>query len=125
MTTSPGSIHHIEYYVNDLTRSRDFWSWFLRRFNYSEYQKWDQGQSWRHESGAYIVIVQVEKEHLTFVNNRQAQGLNHLALWGSPDEDLKLLSTQLEQHGAEVLKVDDTHICFETADNIVVEVFIE
>lgn len=46
-----GQLHHIEYYVRDLDKAKEFWGWFLPLFGYEEYQKWAQCISWRHETG--------------------------------------------------------------------------
>lgn len=46
-----GQIHHVEYYVNDLTRSNTFWDWFLPLLNYSVMSKWNGGVSWKHDNG--------------------------------------------------------------------------
>lgn len=51
-----GQIHHVEYYVNDLASSNEFWSWFSP-----------------HE------------------NNRQGNGLNHIAFMGGTTNQLNEL----------------------------------
>ena len=57
-----GAIHHIEIYVSDLQRSIDFWSWLLSELGYEEYQKWDEGVSYK-LGETYLVFVQTEERY--------------------------------------------------------------
>lgn len=69
MTKEFGQLHHLEYYVKDLSLSNKFWNWFMPFMGYSEYQKWDSGISWMHTGGTYIVFVQLEGKSLD-INNK-------------------------------------------------------
>lgn len=31
-----GQVHHVEYYVNDLEKSNQFWNWFLQKLGYTD-----------------------------------------------------------------------------------------
>ena len=119
-----GQLHHVEYYVNNLQRSNEFWGWFLPPMGYKEYQKWNSGISFAHKNGTYLVFVQVEPEHLTFVNNRQAQGLNHISFQGSTLAHLEALVEELKSRQIKILKFDDQHLCFEDPNQFAVEIFL-
>lgn len=126
---APGTLHHIEFYVNDLGESLGFWSWFLSRYGYEPVQTWGEpgksnaGQSWQRESGPYLVFVQVAENYLSVTNNRQGQGFNHFAMWSFPGEDLRALADEIKERGAKILLADDKHVCFEAQDGIVLEVY--
>ena len=65
-----GQLHHVEYYVNDLNRTKEFWGWFLPKMGYTEYQNFDSGISYAHGNKTYLVFVQVEPNHVQFENNK-------------------------------------------------------
>ncbi len=90
---------------------------------YTEYQNFDSGISYAHKNKTYIVFVQVEPEHSQFTNNRQAAGLNHIALQGGTQADLKRLVEELVQKNIKILVQRDDAICFEDPNNFAVEVF--
>lgn len=118
-----GQVHHIEYYVNDLSRSDEFWTWFMPFMGYVEYQKWDSGISWRHASGTYIVFVQVEPAHLKLQNNRQGNGLNHIAFQGKDSDHFKKLQTELAARKIKILILKEDYICIEDPNDFAVEVY--
>lgn len=118
-----GQLHHVEYYVNDLSKTKKFWGWFLGKFGYSEYQKWETGVSYAHKNETYIVFVEVDHEHREFVNNRQAAGLNHIAFKGGDRSSLKTLVQELNQMNIKIQTQRDDAICFIDPNNFAVEVF--
>lgn len=124
MNKKPGSLHHIEFYVNNLSQSMQFWSWFLSRFGYQLSKKWESGQSWMHSNGTYLVFVQVNEKWLATKNNRQGQGFNHMAFWSNPEDNLETLKDQLVAQNTKILLHDEKHICFEALDGIVAEVYL-
>lgn len=71
-------IHHIEIYVSDLMQSREFYDFFLTELNFTLYQDWAQGFSYRSQ-GFYLVFVQAEAPFLNNGYHRKNIGLNHLA----------------------------------------------
>ncbi|MCX7835257.1 MAG: hypothetical protein N2450_04210 [bacterium] len=75
-----GSLHHIEINVTDLNRSRVFWEWLLKKFNYTLYQEWKSGFSYLLQ-GTYIVFVQVDPHYLQPPFHRKRVGLNHIAFY--------------------------------------------
>lgn len=115
-------LHHLEFYVNDLASSLDFWGWFLEKRGYVPFQTWEQGQSWRSGDGPYLVFVQVKEPWRAVDNDRQAQGFNHIAFQALAAEDLLVLGRKLEERGAKILKASASYLCFEARDAIVAEV---
>ncbi|MCM2676986.1 VOC family protein [Alkalicoccobacillus plakortidis] len=95
-------IHHIELYVSDLKRSTDFWGWLLVELGYQQYQKWDEGISWK-SGHCYIVFVQVEQRFIDAGYHRKRIGLNHLAFWGESKEHVDKLTEQLKQRSVSIL----------------------
>lgn len=119
-----GQVHHIEYYVNDLKRSNEFWSWFLMELGYRKSSEWPEGVSWAHRNGTYLVFVQITPEHLAHKNNRQSNGLNHIAFMGKSREQVLCLKTALIDRGIKIIFEDESQICFEDPNDFAVEVYI-
>ena len=118
-----GQLHHIEYYVKDLHRSNELWDWFMPFMGYTEYQKFSGGISWRHTNGTYIVFVQVETNFLHINNNRQGNGLNHIALVGKDLNHMRDLQTQLQIRNIKILALKEKYICFEDPNEFAVEIY--
>ncbi len=119
-----GQLHYVEYYVNDLYNSNTFWNWFMPFMGYVEYQKWDGGISWRHSTGTYIVFVQVETEFLNVKNNRQGNGVNHIAMQGKDQEHFNKLQDELNKRQIKILIQRENYICFEDPNDFAVEVYL-
>jgi catechol 2,3-dioxygenase-like lactoylglutathione lyase family enzyme len=119
-----GQLHHLEYYVRDLALSNHFWGWFLPFFGYQEYQQWENGISWRHGNGTYIVFVQIGSEVSKIENNRQGPGLNHLAFVGKDLENFTQLQKELIRRQTKILELDEKYLCVEDPNGFAVEVFI-
>jgi len=120
-----GQVHHIEYYVDDLQKSNEFWDWFFPMIGYKKFQEFGDGVSWQHESGTYIVFVQVVKEHLKRGNNRQGNGLNHIAFQGGSESELDSIQKDLESREINILKRDGKYLCFEDPNEFAVEIYAE
>ncbi len=118
-----GQLHHLEYYVKNLSRSNEFWDWFMPFMGYVEYQKWDGGISWRHKSGTYIVFVQIEGDALEINNNRQGNGLNHIALQGKDILHFNELQAELKKRLIKILISKEKYICFEDPNEFAIEVY--
>lgn len=73
-----GVLHHVEIYVSDLTKAREFWDWFLSELGYVEFQSWPEGVSYK-LGDTYLVFVQTVEKYLEAGYNRCRVGLNHLA----------------------------------------------
>ncbi|NQV51416.1 MAG: VOC family protein [Candidatus Marinimicrobia bacterium] len=125
----PQGLHHIEIYVSDLEKSKQFWSWFLGLLGYEAFQSWDQGFSFIY-GNTYIVFVQTLKQHLTPEYHRCRTGLNHLAFWAASAEQIAEVTVLLKARGVEIL-YEDRHpypggsdypsVFFEDPDRIKVE----
>lgn len=122
-------LHHIEIYVSDLKKSVPFWSWLLGELNYSLYQKWDEGISWKYRN-MYLVFVQAKEKYQDIAYNRCRVGLNHLAFHAKSKEHVDQMTQKLKEKGIPVL-YEDRHpfaggerhyaVYFEDPDRIKVE----
>lgn len=127
--SATGKLHHIEIYFSDLSKSTQFWSWFLSELGYKEYQKWPQGISYK-LGHSYLVFVQVEEKHLDSKYHRCKPGLNHLAFYASDAKQIEQLTVKLREKGLRIL-YEDRHphaggnaygVYFEDPERIKVEV---
>jgi hypothetical protein len=118
-----GQLHHLEYYVNDLRRSNEFWGWFMPMMGYSKFQEFSDGISWAHENGTYIVFVQVNDKFLSANNSRQGNGLNHIALMGKSNSHLDELQAELERRNIKILKRRADYLWFEDPNDLAVEIY--
>ncbi len=118
-----GQLHHIEYYVNDLPQTKEFWGWFLERMDYSEYQVWESGVSYAHKNETYIVFVLVDEKYRDLINNRQAAGLNHIAFQGISPNALHELANELKLKKINILSQKSDYLCFEDPNQFAVEIF--
>lgn len=125
-----GKLHHIEIYVDDLEKTSEFWSWFLQELGYKEFQKWEQGFSFKLDE-TYIVFVQTEERFRDIKYHRCRSGLNHLAFHGLPQKYIDELTEKLKTKGINIL-YEDRHphaggedvyaVYFEDPNRIKVEV---
>jgi len=128
-----GKLHHIEIYVDDLDKTRGFWSWFLQELGYLEFQNWDAGFSFK-LAETYIVFVQTEERFRNIKYHRCRSGLNHLAFHGSSRKFIDELTTKLRARQINIL-YEDRHpfaggenvyaVYFEDTDRMKVEVVAE
>lgn len=100
-----GILHHIELYVSDLKKTKEFWGWLLEELGYKPYQEWKSGQSWKIEN-TYIVFVQAEERFLDVPYHRSRVGLNHLAFHASSREHVDSLTEKLKSRGVNMLYKD-------------------
>ncbi|MBD8005607.1 VOC family protein [Bacillus norwichensis] len=124
-----GLLHHIEINVFNLSKSIDFWGWFLEELGYSSFQEWESGRSWIKDD-TYIVFVQTEERFLDIPYHRCRIGLNHLAFYAASRQHVDDLTEKLEEKGVSILYKDqhpfaggDDHyaVYFEDPDRIKVE----
>lgn len=120
-----GLIHHIEFYVDDLERSKAFWGWLLGSFGYVVHQEWPQGISWR-LGATYLVFVQVAERFREPPYHRCRVGLNHLAFHARSRAHVDELEKELRARKVNVLyperKKEPYAVYFEDPDRIKVEV---
>ncbi|PPA69742.1 VOC family protein [Jeotgalibacillus proteolyticus] len=98
-------IHHVELYVADLAKSKDYWGWLLSELGYEKFQEWEQGVSFKKEK-AYIVFVQTEEKYVEAGYHRKRIGLNHLAFWAKSIEQVDNLADQMRSRGMRLLYED-------------------
>ncbi|WP_238655920.1 VOC family protein [Paenibacillus piscarius] len=123
-------IHHIEINVSNLRRSAEFWGWFLSELGYTQYQQWEEGNSWK-SGNAYLVLVQTKEKYVDVSYHRSQIGLNHLAFHANSREQVDELTTMVRDKGMHIL-YEDRHpfaggdhyyaLFFEDPDRIKVEV---
>lgn len=104
-STCPGSLHHIELYVSNLDRSREFWGWFLGELGYAPGDSWEGGCSFV-GSGTYIVIVQTAERFLDPPYHRCRTGLNHLAFNAASRAQVDGIAAALAERGLSALYED-------------------
>ena len=125
-----GVLHHIEIYVKNLEKSKEFWGWLLAELGYREYQKWSKGISYILDN-TYIVFVQVEDKYIDYNYHRCKPGLNHLAFYGESKNFVDEITKKLRNKGVRIL-YDDKHpyagganhyaVYFEDPDRMKVEI---
>ena len=125
-----GTLHHIELYVKDLNKSKEFWGWLLDELGYNEYQSWEHGISYILEK-TYIVLVQVEERFLDIPYHRCRSGLNHLAFHGGSKDFVDKITIKLREKAIKIL-YEDRHpyaggpdyyaVYFEDPDRMKVEI---
>jgi catechol 2,3-dioxygenase-like lactoylglutathione lyase family enzyme len=125
-----GMLHHVEIYVSNLNKTKEFWGWLMKRLGYEEYQNWQQGISYR-LGETYIVFVQTEDRFLDIPYHRCRTGLNHLAFYGGDRAFIDTITQELKQKGVNIL-YEDRHpfaggpgyyaVYFEDPDRIKVEI---
>ena len=99
-------MHHIEIYVSDIARSREFYSWLLEALGFFIYQEWEEGFSYK-KDGLYLVFVQAQKKYVANGYNRCNIGLNHLAFSCTDPEEIDLLRETLLSKGVTLLYDDE------------------
>lgn len=124
-----GTIHHIEIYVSDLSKTIEFRGWFLPELGYEKYQEWDKGESYKLLE-TYLVFVQTEEKFLDIIFHRKRTGLNHLAFHAESQAMIDNLTHGLKDRKIKIL-YEDKHpfaggkdyyaIYFEDPDRIKVE----
>lgn len=125
-----GQLHHVEIYVSDLQKSRQFWDWLLTHLGYKNVNEWPQGVSWQ-LGGTYLVFVQTEDRFKDVEYHRCRTGLNHLAFHGGSRAEIDELTELLKTRDVKIL-YEDKHpyaggpnyyaVFFEDPDRIKVEV---
>ena len=98
-------LHHVELYVSDLERSLSFWTPFLERLGYREFQRWSEGVSYIYDD-TYLCFVQAPEEQLGAGYHRKRVGLNHLAFHGKSRTHVDELAQWAKSAGFSVLYED-------------------
>lgn len=119
-----GQLHHLEFYVDDLSRSNLFWGWFLPFMGYAEFQQWTGGRSWKHPTGTYLVFVQIDDKEFAGRNDRRSRGLNHLAFIEQDLTRFNNIRLELENRKLNVTREKNGYFCFEDPNDFAVEVYL-
>lgn len=126
-------MHHIEIYVRNLAKSREFYEHLFKFLNFSLYQEWDQGFSFKKDD-FYIVFVQCDETKLHHAYNRTHIGLNHLAFHCNSFNELELFREDLIHRNINLLyEVSYPHaggtnskvLFFEDPDRIKIELVVK
>ena len=56
-------MHHIEIYVSNLEKTKEFYSWILSILGFELFQDWKDGFSYK-KGEFYIVFVQTKEKYL-------------------------------------------------------------
>lgn len=102
-----GVLHHVELYVSDLKKTKEFWGWLLGVLGYEVYQSWEQGISYK-LGATYLVFVQVEQRFDDVAYHRCRAGINHLAFHGESRAFVDEITMQLRKRGVTIL-YEDAH----------------
>ncbi len=106
MKLKPGAgLHHVEIYVSDLNKTKEFYTWFLDLIGYEEFQSWEQGFSMLLGS-TYIVFVQTTEKYNDRSYHRCKTGLNHLAFWAESTRQVDEITMLLKERGVTILYED-------------------
>lgn len=100
---TPGSLHHLELYVQDLERSTAFWGWLLEELGYVTTQEWDEGCAWS-RGGTSLVLVEAPLGAGGL--DRRDAGLNHLAFHAGSRGEVDRLTALAQAAGVRVLYED-------------------
>lgn len=95
-------MHHIEIYVSNLSKTKEFYSWLLVRLGFELFQNWEQGFSYK-KDGFYLVFVQTKDKYIDNGYNRCNIGLNHLAFSCSSKKEIDTIREHLVQKGTKIL----------------------
>jgi len=98
-------LHHVEIYVSNLEKSRNFYQFLLPQLGYELYQEWPQGFSYIKEQ-TYLVFVQTEMKYLEHSYHRGHTGLNHLAFHAKSKEQVDQLTLALKERQVSILYTD-------------------
>jgi catechol 2,3-dioxygenase-like lactoylglutathione lyase family enzyme len=88
-----------------MKKSISFWSWLLGELDYSLYQRWHEGISWKYRD-TYLVFVQVQEEYQDVPYHRCRAGLNHLAFHAKSKEHVDQMTEKLKEKGIPILYSD-------------------
>lgn len=105
VTGMRAALHHVELWTVDLETTEEGWRWLLTTLGWSDGDAWQQGRTWTHPDGTYIVLEQ-SLDVKDGAHDRLRAGLNHLAV-NCPDVDtLDVMRAQATAHGWRELFAD-------------------
>lgn len=100
-----GAIHHFELYAADIDTAVEFWDWLLGELGYEPKNDWPGGRSWVN-GPTYVVLVEAEEAGEL---DRNAPGLNHVALHAPSRELVDTLTREIQERDDPTLLYEDQH----------------
>ncbi|MFD2177683.1 hypothetical protein [Veronia pacifica] len=91
-------IKYIEVHVNDIDKSRHFWSWFLDEVGYCPLANWEHGFSYS-LGESYLSFVQSDKHQKPEVFHPTLKKLKHLPFGASSSKDIQNMADALMYRG--------------------------
>ena len=92
------SIHHLQLWVPDATRSENSWGWLLGELGYELARRWDHGCMWR-KDGSGIVLETSPDMVPGMLHSRLRPGLNHVAFRVDSPSHIARLVDEAGSHG--------------------------
>lgn len=93
----PVGLHHVELWVPDLGRAEESWGWLLGELGWRPGRSWGAGRTWC--LGATYLVFEQSPAVSADRHERRRPGLNHLAFWAGPPEQVDRLVTDARHHG--------------------------
>jgi catechol 2,3-dioxygenase-like lactoylglutathione lyase family enzyme len=100
----PGSLHHVELWVPDLTRAITEWGWLLGQLGYAPFQDFPDGRSWR--LGTNYLVIEQSPAMTPSDHDRLRPGLNHLAFHAGGRQHVDVLAAAGPENGWTLLFPD-------------------
>lgn len=102
------SIHHLQIWVPELTRSEESWGWLLGELGYNLERRWDQGRVWR--NGETAIVIESSPDMVPgMLHSRLRPGMNHVAFHVASAKAVRALVSVAEDHGWTRLGDDQRH----------------
>lgn len=99
-----GALHHIEIWVDDITRAGQEWGWLLGRLGYRLGDDWGHGQAW--ELGSLYIVIESGPDVMAGRHERTRPGLNHVAFHGGSPEEIEAIVSECAGAGWSLLFAD-------------------
>ncbi|GEM_PF-746214 len=100
----PGTLHHIEVWVNNLDRAVASWGWLLTELGYEEFQDWPGGRSW--QAGHTYIVFEQSPARTASRHDRLRPGVNHLAFHVASRAQADKLAAAAPAHGWRLMFTD-------------------
>lgn len=104
VSTRPGTLHHLELWMDDAAAADGPWPWLLARLAYERTSTWSTGQTW--QLGDTYVVLESGPDHIRGEQERKASGMNHVAFWAGSRDDVDALATEAVGHGWRLMFAD-------------------
>ncbi len=98
-------MHHIEIYVSDLKKTKEFYNLFINDINYSFGKEWDNGFIIENKDN-YIVFVQVKEKYKKYIYDRKHIGLNHICFKVNSKKIIDKIRNTLRNNNVKLLYDD-------------------